>query len=68
MMKFYSPLKNTICGVLTAGLLAVPLSFSAVPSPAAEADASSLIGAAIGGIAAHAQLNAVLRKIGRAHV
>lgn len=62
MMKFYSPLKNTICGVLTAGLLAVPLSFSAVPSPAAEADASSLIGAAIGGIVAHAQLNAVLHK------
>lgn len=55
-------LAKAICSFLTAGLIALPLSFGAVPAPTANADASSIIGAVVSGISANSQLNAFIKK------
>ncbi len=55
-------LRKLITGTIAASLLAFPLSFGTVPAPAAEAGTSSILGAIIGGVAAHSQLDALLRK------
>lgn len=54
--------RKLLVGTLAAGALALPLSFGAVPAPAASASTASIIGAVIGGMQAHAELNAVLHK------
>lgn len=56
-----SMLKKSISMALTGCLLALPLSFGAVPAATAEASAGSVIGAIIGGVAASSSLHKQIR-------
>jgi predicted Zn-dependent protease len=55
-------LRKQITGALAAGLLALPMVFGSAPMPTANASSADVIGAIIGGIAAHSQLDAILHK------
>lgn len=55
-------LRRLLISTLAAGILALPLSFEAAPAPTAAANTASIIGAVIGGMQAHAELNSVLHK------
>lgn len=55
-------LKKRVAMVALAGALAMPLSVGVAPAPVAEAGWGDVLGAAIGGAAAHAQLNAQIKK------
>lgn len=55
-------IRRLLVGILAAGTLTIPLSLGAAPTPSAEASTASIIGAVIGGVQAHAELNSILHK------
>jgi len=55
-------LKKKIATVLTAAVLALPLSYSTISTPSASAGTADIIGAVLGGIQASSEANALLKK------